>query len=267
MENDVLIKIIRRKRALEVLREEGSMDRGDLEQALGVSKPTVHRFARFFGEQGLLVRENGLFKLTPSGEIIATEIMRFHDTVAGVHKLGRVFQWLPVAEFDFDLRRFHDADIVLPDCNDPLAPVHEASALLDAADRVHVVSSIYIPETFAALGRGVTENGMSVTCVYDSRVVDVIRGNEQARGNLGQFLAHGGVVAVHPGTVPFAIGIVDEAVLIGAVDDGGVPQALVVTEDSVVREWAEETCETYLREADPVSVETDRRAMVPGQPG
>lgn len=267
METDELIKVIRRTRALDVLREEGAMDRQDLERTLGVSKPTVHRFTRFLGEQGLLVREDGTFRLTLSGEIVAEEVTRLHDTVEGVHKLRRISQWLPVEAFDFGLRRFHDADIILPDCNDPLAPVREATALLEPADQVHVVSSIYVSETFAALSRGVTENGMSVTCVSDSRVVNVIRGDEQARKYLGRLLARGAVVAVHPDPVPFALGIADETVLIGATDDGGTPQALVVTEDSIVQDWAEKTCERFLREAEPVSVDPDARAMVPAQSG
>lgn len=260
METDELIKITRRVCALEALYEEGAMDRRDLEQALGVSKPTVHRFARFLGEQGLVVRVDGRFRLTPLGKVVAEETIRFRDTVDGIQKLRRISQWLPVEAFDFDLRRFHDANIVFPDCSDPFAPIRKASTLLDTARRVRVVSSVYLPETFATLCRGSIENGSSVACVYDRRVLDVIRADEQARSNLERLLARGVVVAVHP-DIPFSLFIADETVLICAVDDRGVPKALVVTEDTVIRDWAEESCESYRHEAEPVAVETDALAM------
>lgn len=267
METDVLIKLVRRTRVLETLREEGAMDRRDFEQALAVSKPTVHRFTRFLGEQGLLVRENGLFRLTLAGEIVAEELVRLCDTVEWIDELQQVIRWLPVEAFDFDPRHLHDAEIVLPDCNDPFAPIHEMSARFDAAGRIRVLSSVYLSETFAALDRGVVETDTSVTCVYDSRVIDVIRADEQATRTLERLLASGAVVTVSSTEIPFVLSIADETVLICAVDDSGTPQALVVSEDSVVTAWAEAVCERYLRETEPVAVDgaADAGSMVPAQ--
>lgn len=261
MGTDDLIKIVRRTHALETLLKEGEMDRHDFEQALGVSKPTVHRFTRSFGEQGFIVRVDGLFRLTPLGEVVAEEAIRFHDTIEGIQKLRQISQWMPVDAFDFDVRRFHDADIILPDCNDPLAPIREAAALLDHADRVRVVSSTYIPKTFAALSRSISENDTSVTCTYDSRVVDVIRGDEQARSNLERLLTHGAVITTYP-EIPFTLGIADETVLISAIDDGGALQALVMTDDSAVKAWAEETCQEFLHKAEPITIDADADTLV-----
>jgi hypothetical protein len=59
----------------------------------------------------------------------------------------------------------------------------------------------------------------------------------------------------------------DEQVLIGAVDDGGSPRGLIVTEDEVIRAWAEETIDDYLTRAEQISPEDAGVRAVPSDGG
>jgi len=42
----------------------------------------------------------------------------------------------------------------------------------------------------------------------------------------------------------------------GAVDDGGSPHGLLVTDDEVIRTWAEETVGDFLARTEPLAPET-----------
>ncbi|WP_372910211.1 hypothetical protein [Salinigranum sp.] len=55
--------------------------------------------------------------------------------------------------------------------------------------------------------------------------------------------------------MPVILTIADETVIIGAVDGGGRPQGVIVTDDESVRTWAEETVDGYLAAADPMTLE------------
>jgi hypothetical protein len=56
--------------------------------------------------------------------------------------------------------------------------------------------------------------------------------------------------------------IAHERVIIGAVDDGGSPRGLIVTDDEVIRAWAEQTVDDSLAQAEQLTPEAiDTRAV------
>jgi predicted transcriptional regulator len=57
----------------------------------------------------------------------------------------------------------------------------------------------------------------------------------------------------YDGDIPYFVGVLDDVVQIG-VDDDGTPRALLESQRSQVRAWAEDTFEEYKRLATPVTI-------------
>jgi predicted transcriptional regulator len=145
MEIDEFVGLTRRSPVLGALRE-GPLDRRDLQERVGVSRPTIHRQIRALESDGLVVKRDGAFVLTPVGELAAAEFARTFEVMGTVSTLSRVVQWLPVSAFDFDFARLRDAEVTLPHPNDPFAPTRRMLRRIHGADRIRMVTYTFLPE-------------------------------------------------------------------------------------------------------------------------
>jgi predicted transcriptional regulator len=258
MDIDEFVGLARRWSALDALRE-GPLDRRDLQERVGVSRPTIHRQVRALDEDGLVTKRNGTFVLTPVGELAATEFARVFETMDTVSALSRVVRWLPVEEFDFDFARLRDAEVVLSHPNDPFAPTRRMLRQVHGADHIRILTYTFLPEGDPATRRCFIEEHQSLVGVLDPRLFEALLADPASAAHLRELLAGGACVAVAPDPVPIILTVADGTVLIGAVDEGGSPQGLIVTDDEVVRMWAEDAIDEYLAQADritPDGVET-----------
>jgi predicted transcriptional regulator len=231
----------------------GPLDRRDLQERVGVSRPTIHRHVRALEDAGLVRKRNGEFRLTPMGEVAAAEFARSFDVMDTVSALGRVVRWLPTGAFDFDFARLRDADVTLPHRNDPLAPTREMLRRIHAADRIRMVTYTFLPEGNPTTRRCFVEESQSFEGVLDPSLVQTILSDPASAAHLRDLLADGAHIAVAAEPVPFVVVVADGTVILGAVDDGGSPQGLITTDDDVVRTWATETVDGYLERADRIT--------------
>ena len=254
MQIDEFVSLARRWSVLRALRE-GPLDRRDLQERVGVSRPTIHRQIRALGEDGLVAKRNGAFELTPVGELVATEFARVFEVMDTASALSQVARWVPVDEFEFEFDRFRGADVVLAHPNDPLAPTRRMLQQIHSADDIRILTYTFLPEGDPATRRCFIEDHQSLTGVLDSGLLEAILADPASAAHCQELLTGGARIAVAAEPVPFILTIADETVLIGAVDDGGSPQGLIVTDDEVIRTWAEKTVDEYFERADRIAPE------------
>lgn len=261
MNIDDFVGLTRRSPVLDALRA-GPLDRQALQERVGVSRPTIHRQLRALRDEGLVTKGNGTFELTPVGELAATEFSRLFEVMETVSTLSEIVPWLPVAEFDFDFDRLRHAEVTLPRRTDPLAPTRRMLRAIHGAENVRMVTYTFLPEADPAARRCVVEAGQSFEGVLDSTLVRSLLEDPASAAHFDELLTGGARISIAPEPVPLILTIADEQVIIGAVDDDGSPRGLIVTDDEVIRAWAEETVDDYLERAAPVTPEgIDTRAV------
>lgn len=249
MNIDEFVGHARRWPVLDVLRA-GPLDRRDLQERVGVSRPTIHRQLRALRDAGLVTKRNGTFALTPVGELVATEFSRVFEVMETVSTLSQVVPWLPVTEFDFDFDRLRHAEVTLPSPNDPFAPTRQMLRTIHGADHIRMVTYTFLPEGDPAARRCFVEEGQSFEGVLDSTLVCSLLKDPASAAHLRELLTRGARISIAPEPVPIILTIADEQVIIGAVGDDGSSRGLIVTDDEVIRVWAEETVNDYLARAE-----------------
>lgn len=252
METDEFVGLTRRWPVLGALRA-GPLDRRDLQERVGVSRPTIHRQLRALGDAGLVAKRNGTFALTPVGELAAAEFSRTFAVMDTVAALCHVVPWLPVGELDFDFDRLRHAEVTLPGPNDPFAPTRRMLQAVHGAAEIRMLTYTFLPEADPAARRCFVEEGQFFQGVLDATLVRSLLEDPASAAHLQDLLTRGARIGVASEPVPHILTIADEHVLIGAVDDGGSPRGLLVTDDEVVRTWAEETVDGYLARADQLT--------------
>ena len=83
------VALTRRWPVLDALRT-GALDWRDLQERVGVSRPTVHRQLRALGGVELVAKRDGTFALAPVGELTATEFSRMFEVMDTVPALSEV---------------------------------------------------------------------------------------------------------------------------------------------------------------------------------
>jgi predicted transcriptional regulator len=261
MDVDEFVGLTRRWSVLDALRD-GPLDRRDLQDRVGVSRPTIHRQVRALRADGLVTKRDGAFVLTPVGELAAVEFTRTFEVMDVVSALSRVVRWLPVREFDFEFTRLRDAEVVLPRPHDPFAPTRRMLRSVHGADHVRMVTYTFLPEGNPATRRCFVGEDQFFEGVLDPALVETILADPASAAHLRDLLARGARIAVAPEPVPIILTVADGTVIIGAVDEGGSPQGLIVTDEEAVRAWAEETVDGYLDRAEQlVTGDVDARAV------
>lgn len=254
MDIDEFVGLTRRWPVLEALRA-GPLDRRDLQERVGVSRPTIHRQVRALGADGLVAKRDGAFALTPVGELAATEFARVFEGMDTVSALSRIARWVPLEAFDFDHDRLRGADVVLSRPNDPFAPTRRLLREVHSADDIRILTYTFLPEGDPATRRCFIEDHQSLVGVLDLELLEAILADPASTAHLQALLAGGARIAVAVEPVPIILTIADETVLIGAVDDGGSPQALLVTDDEAIRTWAEHSVDDSFERADRLTPE------------
>jgi predicted transcriptional regulator len=235
---------------------EAPATRPELQAETGIPRATLSRILADFRDKDLAIRHGQRYVLTPLGELLSAEIASLLDSVEAMQRLDDVRQWLSIEDFDFPVERLADADVIVPSTQDPTAPIRRAEALLGEATSVRVVANSMIPGCLEAVWRAVTEGRQTLEWVTTPDALDVVAADpvltRQTRELLESKSASG---YVHEGGFPQALFVVDETLFTPVSDDSGTVQGHIETHDEVVRAWAGETIDGYVREAEPVTVD------------
>lgn len=250
MERDRLVRLVKRAPVLEALRAE-ALDRQELQDALDVSKPTVHRIARSLGEMGVVDRTEGEFKLTEQGQILADEFERLEAVVEAADRLAPLLETVAVGDLDLDVETFADATVTLAEPGSPYQPLERFLALVESTGSLRGFDSTTLAPVSVGTIYGRIADGMETEVVYPP---DTAAGIMETAPDRGQEMIESGNlrVWVHD-DVPCGLAIFDDRVGLGGYDaTTGTLVAFADTAAPEARAWAEETFEAYRDEARPL---------------
>ncbi|MFC6732002.1 winged helix-turn-helix domain-containing protein [Haladaptatus sp. DYSN1] len=230
--------------------------RDELREATGASRVTLGRILGDFTARGWIRQEDGEFRATAIGRLVATQFNRLIATMETADNLHDIIQWLPADDFDFQLTCFNDATIVRPTQSDPLAPVRRAAAYLRQADYVEVLTHSVAAENLEADWQAVVNGTQRFDGVLTTAVIETIRADPVLATQMAEMVETGNAtVHRYEGDVPYVVMLADELTLLGITDDQRMPRALIVTDDEQVRMWATEIIDAYRQTASAVTPE------------
>lgn len=239
-----LARSAHRVTALERLAE-GPMTRRELHVSTDISQPTLGRLLDGFEDRGWVEcdRTNGrTYEVTPFGELIAETFDDLLETVATMQRFRDVSEELPLEEMDFDLRRFSDADITLPSSTDVTAHMRREDELIADAERVRFLCSSSFGPGIRAYRDRIVGSEVRFEAVITAEALDTALADpESAEWVRDLAAAENATIYRYDGPVDLILGVIDGVVSLVPLDDSGVPNAFIESEDEVIRQWAEST--------------------------
>jgi len=250
--------VTRAENRVEVLRSLSTAPatRPDLQEVTDIPRATLSRILADFDDRELVYRDGYEYVLTSLGELLAAEIDSLLHSVEAMQRLEDVRQWLSIDEFDFPVERLADADVVVPSTQDPTAPIRRVEELLGEARRVRIVANAMVPGCLEVMRREVIAGRQTLAWVTTPAAFEVVADDQELTQWTRELLEAGDAsVYVHEDGFPQVLCVVDETVLTPVSDESGSVQGHVETQDDVVRSWAEEAIDAYVREAEPLEAE------------
>lgn len=240
---------------LEVLGER-AMERHDLEDATGISRPTLSRILQDFESRGWVVASDRRYELSQLGVYISTEFTDFLGRMRVERTLSDVVEWLPDQAFDFDLACLSTAEVVHPQKTDASAPTTHIVRRLEAADRVQVMSYTLLPEAFRVCREKTVNGSQELEVVFDTETIETMATDQRNIDQAREMLETGRVgfyQSQRP--VPYVLVIPDdEVVVVCLTGEDGEPRAVIDTDDETVRTWARSLFEAFRDDALPLEL-------------
>ena len=233
---------------------EGPLTRDDLRDATGVSSSTISRTLRDFEKRHWVRRDGHRYDATKLGTFVAAKMDELIDHIETASKLRDVWQSLPMEVNDLHVEMVTDAVVTVAEATHPYRPVNRFVSLIQGTDKFRFVGfdlALFEPchqEVFQHI-----IDGMETEVIDPPNVARYIRETYPER--LSKALASGNLtVNVHDDLPDYGLCLFDDRVgICGHSPESGTVQVLIDTDAPDVREWAEETYETYRRDAQPLS--------------
>lgn len=253
-ETDNLIRTVRRSPLLVAL-SEGPLDRRDIEVRLGVSKPTVHRATRALMELGYVERDDGVFRLTRSGRVVAEAVVTFRRTATAAERLApflRTVDGDADPEFRVAVEAFADAVVTRSEPGHPYRPLNRFMELLDATDRLRGFDTTTVAPGNVDVIQERIVGGMDTEILYPPSVVEGILENDPDAAR--EAVESGNLVLWLAESLPCGLALFDDRVGLGGYDAGtGTLSVFVDTDDPEAYAWGERTFERYRAAATPLT--------------
>jgi biotin operon repressor len=234
------------------LADNGPMSRYDLREAVDASRTTVSRNLDALVARGWVTEAGTSYRATPGGELRATALESYLSTAEAADRLEPFFRWFPADDAGVEWEWFLDADVYPSTSADPYAPVDRHAERLKTAERLYGLLPQVGLRPMQSIGR---ERGdFEHELVVSPSVAETLR-SEQKYVEERAALDERGSVTFYVSEEPIRtyVGLFEDDVQIGVSDEGGVPRALVETDDERVRRWARETYERHRTDAEPLA--------------
>lgn len=229
--------------------------RDDLRDETGASSPTMGRILGDFEDRKWIVRDGGTYELTPLGEFVAERFGHLRDAMETERKLRDVWRWLPREMDDFSVDLFADAVVSYPVPGYPYEPVERVTHLVEGTETMRAFGTTEFKSVNLDVVCRAVLDGMEYECIYTPDVLETVvswnpdRVVQAAARENCTILVHDSL----PDGDRCGIGIYDERVGICCHDEEtGMLEAVVDTDASEAREWAESVYHRYRADARPL---------------
>lgn len=238
--------------------------RHELKERADVSRVTISRLLDDLADRGWTVHDNGQYEATARGRLVSREFARLHGNLSVGDQLDDALEWLPVEEFEFDVARLHDANVLrTASWESQTEAIRHAANCVEGTNEIRGTGIGFSHEVVEAIKDQVIADGATFEMVVDDTALRMIRNDDGLRHRFQEILqADSGALYRYTGTAPLHMVVTfDELVVIcGHVEDGPPPGTLETTDPEVHR-WARTYYEGALSEAESVAVE----ALTPEQ--
>ncbi len=215
--------------------------RHELKELADVSRITIARLLDDLQEWQWIVQDDGQYEATARGRLVSREFSRLRANLTVGDQLDDALQWLPVDEFEFDLARLHDADVLRASSwESQTEAIRHAANCVHGAEHIRGTAIGFSHEVVDAIRELVVEGEGSFEVVVDETALGMIRNDDGLRERFQDILgSQNGTLHRYTGSTPLhMVTTFDDLVVIcGHVDEGPPPGTLETT-DTKVHEWA-----------------------------
>ncbi|ELZ61132.1 MULTISPECIES: winged helix-turn-helix domain-containing protein [unclassified Haloferax] len=230
--------------------------RRELVERTGASQPTMGRILSDFEDRSWLVREDGAYRATVTGELVSRGFDDLVDILDTDAKLRPVVEWLPTDAITFDLEHLTEATITTPSQVRPNAPVKRAVSLLSEAEDVRIFSYAFNEQNLDIVRERTAAGDQRFEGVFSSAAIDALAHDSQLREQLRDLLnADAAAVRITDEPIPMAATIADTTVHLFLRDDNGILQASIDVTEPEVLAWADDLFERYWEAAEPLDLD------------
>jgi len=246
-----LLETIRRTTILGVLRDTESATASELTAATNRSRSTIHRAIDSLLDHDLITKEEGEYRLTTLGAILAEETNRFSTRAWSAATLEPFLN--AIDETDIPVEYFEDAVITRRQPREPHIAIQRLIELVEETSELRMLSTVLSP-IHVEFGYRAIMDGTVIKAVFDAELIDIMleKYQEKAQRSIETGNFH---VYMHDG-LPFELFIFDDKMGMAAHDETGSAEVLVECSDPAAIEWAEDVYATHLADADALVLPT-----------
>ncbi|MFC7044218.1 helix-turn-helix transcriptional regulator [Halobacteriaceae archaeon GCM10025711] len=253
LDTDHLVDVVRHGPVLEALARE-PLDRREIEDALGVSRATSHRFTRWLDDHGLVEKRDGRFHLTGKGQVVAEETLRFERNVAAADRLAPLLDLICDDHQELVVEPFADATVTVATPDDPYAPARRFVELARASATLRGFNTTHMVPLAMGAGYGHVLEETETEVIYLPDVVETLFETFPERAAAA--VERGHLKLRTREALPYGLAIFDDRVGVGGYDEQtGAMRVFVDTDAAIAREWAERTYDVYRSRSTPIRSE------------
>jgi predicted transcriptional regulator len=245
-----------RVETLVALRDGGAVDQREIADSVDASRRTVKRTLNDLEERGWVIAENGTSdcRISALGGIVLDTYLEVVNRLEPATHCAPFLQRVPTEAFDLDPSALADAEVVVAAENQPYAPMDRVLEVRRNASQIREVVNIVQADSAGQLRERVANGKLAAEIVLEAGVLDAIAANDDYAAEFeAAATADGATFYTYEGSIPYVFGLMDDTVILGVNDDKGMPEAVVVSDDPAVQEWAEDRFESYRSAADELT--------------
>lgn len=229
---------------------EAPRTRNELKRMTDASRTTLSRMLADFEDRDWIVRSNSRYELTPEGAFVTSEVTRLLENMETAERLNGALGWLPIDEFEFDLRCLRDAEVVTLNWNDP-ASMRLLAERLDGANRVRSIATAVSREVVDILQKLTVDSEANYEGILASNAIEIVRDHPELRSQLREILDSDRTTLYHyDGDASLAmVMLIDDQATVCNHGSGGPQMEAILADDEAFRSWVESYFESVRADA------------------
>jgi len=244
---DFLTSSKNRFRVLKALTD-GPWEPSELRKKLEVPRSTFRRILTELEDREWAENTQEGYKTTPLGSYVVDFFSDSIEKMEKVDKLSVFFEQVPFSEIDVDFKTLVGSDITVQEPYTPHAPMEHLLDSLEETQKVRGFAPIITDAYADAYYEAIEENGTEINHILSERVAGIIsrRYTDQMKDIIDTGMEE---TRVYEGEFPVGLTMFDDRVLMYSLDETGVMNAILETDDEELYDWAEEYYTEYRKEA------------------
>lgn len=243
-QRELQLEAVKRAPLLDAL-SDGAKTLSQLEEALSMSRSTIHRALGDFEDVNVVRKTDRHYVLTGFGQTVTERTKEYSADLATALDLDEFLN--AVESIDVPLEHFADAEVIQPEAHRAHQGVKRILDIVEESDTLRMCSTILSP-LYVDVARREMVDGMEIETIFDERLLYPLQLEyaEEAREafQTGRFEVH------FCTDIPFELFIYDDAMAMAAHNDLAVPSMFVESTSDGAVEWAEELYRSYKEQAE-----------------